>query len=411
MRFRVTTVLLVLLALGILVNPFVATTYHAQSDSLLMQLLSLVPDNPLVRDSELSYVDYEALIAARPGAIWPKSYKEWAALKNKPEGRLAWVALMGVSAGLSEVHQQFARPENMVNSIGIDPFTVQRQIFFGKPPHTAVILQGKFDTAAIEKALTAKGYTPSEGNKSLWCAESCETGTKVDPKKIDRGNPFGGHLGQRRPIAFTQEYVISSADNALVESILAVQNQQQPSLLASVDFHAAAESITAQGTVLQAYFVNPIYTSASLSGARLTDQQKELATKMAGARVPIAAYSLVVVAHLVEKDSQFATIGLVYNKATDAQTAGKVILERLAQSQSLRVRRPFMELITERSGKLDPVEVYTSQTGKSVLMLAIRAPLESQTPDNDGRYVNSGLLYRLLINALVSRDTDWLAIG
>jgi hypothetical protein len=398
-----------------------ALSAPAQAEpSPLLRMLAFAPDTRDIRAGEVSYVDFQALVSSQRGAAQPKNYQEWLAIQSQktPGAGRFMAALRGISVGSADLALQFARPEGMVKALGIDPFTIQRILSIGTPPSTALVLDGTFDPAAIGQALETKKYQkqPDLGSFALWCSvDGCDTGTKLNPAGREPGNPFGGNLGRKQPIAASTAQVFSSASYPLMQTMAKATGGRQASLAATPEYLSSAEAFMAAGTVLQVYFLNPKSTKDAFTlpvGAQ-AGALKEFIEKAKAEFVPIPAYSLVTFAHVVNEDSELAMVALVYDSESDAKTAQDVILSRISKYQSLVTRRPLMELIKERQGTLETPQIYASQsTGKHVLVFTLSAPRQpgDATPDSNQVYPASGLLFRLLVNSAMRRDLGWLAI-
>jgi hypothetical protein len=281
---------------------------------------------------------------------------------------------------------------------------------FGKPPRTGLILNGKFDPAAIGTALKAQGFVQSAlDSLMLWCGpKGCASGLQQDLAAITPANPFGGQLGRKQPIAVQPDYVFSSADYSVVQGIAGAIHKKQPSLAEAKEYLAAVEAFTASGTLIQAYFVNVQLISKVEIPKR--PGMDRVATAMAKDFAPIPQYSLVALAHIVEGNEQRAVVALVYDRAADAKTAAEILPKRITAYQSLVSGRPFVEIVRERGGSIDTPQIYSSTaTGKSVLTITFRGPIEPETPV-DGRFRVSGLLYVLLMQSIAYRDIGWLAV-
>jgi hypothetical protein len=397
------------------VSPVVPT---AAATHPLLQMLAMVPDTSDARDSEVSYVDFRALVEARPGAARPKTAKEWAAIEaaGSSDGGLYRAALLGVRIGSPEFLMQFLRPEETIKTVGIDPYSVDRLLTFGTPPRTALILGGAFDPTAIGAALKAQTFVENQIDKrTVWCSpDGCEAGLKLDLKSRTINNPFGGQLGRKQPVAVQPDYVYSSADFSVVHGIAAAIEKKQPSLAEAKEYLAVAEAFTASGTLIQVYFINPKHTS-QMAIPNLAERPgaDKIATTIAKDFVPIPQYSLVALAHIVERNEQWAVVALVYDRAADAKTAADALPKKITTYQSLAVRQPFMDLVKDRGGMIDTPQIYTSAaTGKSVLTVTFRGPIEPETPIEGGKlYRASGLLFSLLVESIIRRDIGWLAVN
>src|SRR5664279_4656463 len=195
MRKKLLLLALVILVLGI-------GSVMAQSDeSPLLQMLARIPDTPTAHDY-LTYVDYRALIAARPGAPNVTSWQDFSSLQGSKEGALFMSVLQGISSGPQFYVTWFRSDKDMPATVGFDQFASDRAVEYNKPPATVTLLQGSFDSNAIIVAHEARGYTTQQtGSFTLLCgANGCYRGINADPSAINHANPFGGDLGRTQPV-------------------------------------------------------------------------------------------------------------------------------------------------------------------------------------------------------------------
>jgi len=421
MLSRVVSTALLTIAIGAATLPFPArATPDAPVNHAFIDLLSHIPATAADLDHNvLNYVDLWEINAARPGAAVLHSQQDYDALSQTrtASGALAMAAFTGARMG------DWASNLLDMHRIGIDPFAVQRSLTYGAPPHTMLLLNGGFDGGALDKAFTGRGFTQADltntaKGTTLWCgSQGCAQGDLMDLNALDQANPFGGSLGRHEPIALVQPtlqaaatpgYLFGSSDYALVRAQVDAAQGNGLTLLNVPDYSALAESIAAQGIVVQAQFIDPVVVSGSnnlpaiLSG--ITPTPGTLTA-------PLPPYTRAVFAHAVKGDVQLTLVALAYDRAADAQTAVQMLPARIAVYRSYRYNQPFATLYGDRGAKLDAPTVYTGKSGKSVALLIFRSPLESSTPNASGVYQQSGALYALFINMLNSRDLDWLAFG
>jgi len=123
-------------------------------------------------------------------------------------------------------------------------------------------------------------------------------------------------------------------------------------------------------------------------------------------------YSLVAIAHVVAGSDQLAIVALAYSQSTDAQAAAAILPGRLAAYQSIAAKKPLTDVLKEKNITAEPPKIYASATtGQSVVLLAFRGPLESQTPSTSGDYAPSGDIFDLFFTAAISNDLQWLSAG
>jgi hypothetical protein len=380
------------------------------------QLLALVPisaaQKPLVM---LSYADYQALFAARPGAVWPADAEAWAAQDEKAQ-QLSIAVLTGLAGGMADLVRVLGRPQDMRTATGIDPFSIARSLEFGQPPTQGRLLQGAFNPEAIAGALTERGYTQTDrGGLGLWCpAGGCKDGLRINPAKREPFNPFGGSLGRQELFAFESTTLLNSPALETIEGMIAAFQGATKSVRDLPDYAAAMEAITARGALLQAMLMSADVTSTleALNDPRLSPEARQrLRDRMRSVELP--RYTVVAFAHVATGDAILTQVALVYETRVAAESAAAALPTRIADYTSTRQRRPFMTMLADRGATLEPISLVDSpETGKHIVLVTFNTPFESPDPVGDlNRPTPSGLIYRLLIQMLSSRDTDWLATG
>lgn len=409
---------LILVLLGLLTVSRASARLAAKVESPLFRMLNTIPA-AITLDPQytLSYVDYPALFAARPGAVWPASVEAWEAF-DKEQQRLFMATFVGVNGGMSDLPQVLRQVREMREVTGLDLFTVAQTLEYGQPPAQGRVLFGQFDLQAIETALKGRKYnaTPADG-LSLWCPEEgCDKGFKQNLQGRNPANPFGGKLGRDELFAFDSTRLLNSPALPTMNALLATAEGSGKSLGELPEVRAAAEAISAQGTVIQVWLVNGGVTRPYpvLRDPRLSpEQQKELMDRLkaqfegAGNLPP---YSLVAFAHVSAADHIRTVVALVYDQPDAAEQAGKALLTRIESYQSLAVRRPFAELLAERGATVEkPVVFVSDDTKRYVTVLTFTTPIEVSEAAADQQLPPSGVVFRLMIRMLFQRDTGWLA--
>lgn len=387
---------------------------YAQTESALRGMLARVPNTSAIREELLSYLDLDALITARTGAAHPRSIAEWDALDQTSEAAGLYNAVrLGIGAGMPEVIQTFRMYNEMRTATGIDLFTIDRMMTGNKPPSTLNILEGSFVPKSVSTAFAQREYKQTtEGDYTVLCPpDGCDSGLKLNLKKRDVANPFGGKLGRSEPLAVSAQAVLNSPDYAILDSALKVQDKLNDSLAANKDYLSITNAADGIGTVLQAYYIPAPLVSAFdlyLPVSLTAQQQEELRDAFTKSLKPIPQYSLALFAHVARSTDQAVIVALTFDSEEDAKTAAEELPKRLDVYQSVRAQRPFIELITERGGKIESTDVVSdAETGKFVVVMTISAPWETNEKVED-RYVASGILFRLFFSSLAARDTAWL---
>jgi hypothetical protein len=392
---------------------------HAQdTTSPLLDMLALVPDTSQVRASITlaSYADYRQLEAAR-GIPTPTA----ADFGGKTDTAALWRAATNGLASGPEMNYFFQQLSDPSKSGGFSPLEVDRALVFGDPPAMGTIRAGKFDTAKVDAALTGEGWQKTTVNDATaWCNPAgCDAGLKLDLKSRNPANPFGGPLGRKDVVAALPGYLVSSPVNTVVEDMVKAASKETPSLADDDYVKAAVSAILSTGEVRQAQFYNPLAVSqVSLPNLdRLSPEQadklKELLKPDSSAALP--QYTLMFMADTWKDKDQFAMIGLVYSSAEVAREAAGVLDARLKDWTSLQAKRPFVEMIQERGGEIQPAYVAKdAATGKATVMLVVRYPLPDNERHNDNGlngFTASSLIFRLFAQALLARDLMLLATG
>lgn len=385
-------------------------TAAQNDDNAFLRMLTRIPDTAAAREW-LTYVDYRALIAARQGAFQVTSWSEFELANNsntEPAHQLM-MALRGVNAGPQFFASIFSAGGDMAAVVGFDPFMVERAAEFSQPPATTTIIEGDFDSDTVIAAHAARGYSESQlGDLTLLCgAAGCDSGAMINVRDRNRANPFGGELGRSQPVLVGDRLVASSPSIDMVEGTAETINGGIDSLASDPDYSAAAEALGTAGPVLQAYIFNPtdiLPLSDALAGLSADPAAvKALRAELAANFVPVPAYNLIAFSDAATDSEQIALLALVYDDVADAQAAAALFPAQLTDFQSFAYQRPFSDVLTNRGVTSVEASVYPASSGRSVMLLTLRAPL----PDAD---TASGMVFGLLANAFIRRDVGWLAM-
>jgi len=406
--------LMALLIVGI--APVFAQTSEP-NESPLLTLLAHIPDNASAREY-LSYIDYRALFAARPGAPQITSWTQFNTLltANSKESAAVKAALYGVQSGPQFFATSLMQAGDMPSVAGFDVFAIERAVEFGNPPNKGDLLEGDFDAQAVINAHEKRGYTSSAQNGlTLLCpAAGCDSGTQLDMSNINNANPFGGNLGRSQPVLVGDRLVASSPSLDVVNAIADTAAGKSASLADQPDYRAAAEAISAGGTLIQTYFVQPTDIGAAssvLMNSRLSAAQiKALTAQLQANFVPLPAYNLIALADTATATEQQALVALVYTTQANAEAAAALFPKRLQDYTSLVAQKSMSDLLAERGVTSMEASVYAASTDRYVVIVTLHAPLPSNTIPADGTTLQaSSLVYSLLVRAYQSRDLGWLA--
>ncbi|MEO8393708.1 MAG: hypothetical protein ABI700_12025 [Chloroflexota bacterium] len=407
-------VLLIVVMLAFGTAPTFAQT--TENESPLLRMLARIPDTSAAREY-FSYIDYRALVAARPGVPEISSWEQFNTLiKSKSEeSRLVLATLYGVQSGPSFFSQYLMLSEAMPKVVGFDDFTIERAVEFGNPPEQGDVLEGDFDAQAITDAHAQRDYLSSALNGlTLLCPTAgCDSGMRQNLLQRDEANPFGGNLGRSQPVLVGDRLVASSPSIFTVNAIAGAIADPSTSLADQPDFVAAAEAITASGTLIQTYFIAPSdvgsISSAFVTSRLSAEQVKTLTAQLQADFVPVPAYNLVALADVATETEQQGLIALVYTTQAQAKAAAALFPKHLQDYTSLVTQQPFSDLLSDRGVTSIEASVYPGKD-RSVMLLTLHSPLASNALPADGTAPQaSSLVYSLLVRAYMQRDLGWLA--
>ena len=406
---------ILLLAL-ILIVGIVPTSAQDQSNPLL-DLLARVPDAPAAHEY-LSYADYQAIFASYPGATRPTSYQDFTDLTADRDGASQAVmgALMSINSGPQLFQNLTSSGDEVAATMGFDLFNIDRALEYGNPPASVTLIEGDFDPAVVIAAHEARGFTASETNGlTLLCgADGCDQGLHVNRENVNQANIFGGQLGRSQPTLVGDHLIASSASIDAINLTASAISGDSDSLADQPDYRAAAEAITANGTLTQAYLITPETIPQSVMDTMLfpsltAKQRQAMIAQIEASFVPMPPYTLVAIADTVNDGVESAMLALVYADPADADAAAALFPERLTTFQSQQTKQTWGDLFAAQQVASVEAQVFTPSVDRAVMVLTINTPLVS--PDNtDGhRTPISDPIYRALINSYFQQDLGWLA--
>ncbi len=379
-------------------------------DSPLLHMLAQIPDGSSATEY-LTYVDYRALVAAHPDAPTVTSLADYQAVAADSSQRSALIgALNELTSGPQFYGQSFAQADGMPNAVGFDLFSIERAVEYGNPPNTVDLLEGNFDAAAVAAAHEQHGYTQSKvSGLTILCPEAgCDSGNQLDLKNRNPANPFGGQLGRSQPVLLGDHLIASSTSDTALMDVASTIAGDGSSLADNREYRAAAEAISADKTVLQAYFVNPSdiapASTAAIDPSLSPTEAAALMQTLQDSFVPLPQYNVVALADATTATERQVLVALVYTNHTDAAAAAALFPDHLEQAQSLRTQRSFGDLLTDRGVTSLDAAVYTASTNRSVMLLTLHAPLPASGDEAQTRSA-----FALLAQAYMSRDLGWLA--
>ena len=368
--------------------------------STFLRALGLIADIPAVQDGApiVSYgANHEALQAR--GLPVPVNWGLYAMLG---EPAVVFASISG--AGMSEMATsiRMAGPDYPA-AVGFDFFQIEAAIEVGLPPTNGQLLLGAFDANAVIEAHVARGYTvesESEAGTLLCPADGCDSGMKTRFDGVDRSNPFGGQLGQMKPLFVGDGVIAVAGDFAVLQALIAPLTEDAPVLAERPEYQALAGALTAYPLVPAVMVFDP--ADLQLDTAPDEDAQAVIDAN------PLPPFELVAIASGADDDPRVedGVLLLVYADAADAETAAASIDARMALA-SVRAQATYAELYSV-NGTLEPAQVVTDEaTGLSVVMVRVSSenpPLE----DENGLTVLAHKEFLRFMQSLVARDALWL---
>jgi hypothetical protein len=418
-----------------------AVVAQEEPEHPLMQMLALVPDIPAALENvpAISYVDFAALETARPGVGDFSTGAEFNAARDAREASAGiWMANMQrIIAAPPGLAQATLAADNSRDLVGFDLFDVDQALTFGVPPSVANILLGDFDNGAIVAAYEARDYavTQNEGVVILQRADG-EPGYTQSLAESNRAIPFGGELGRREPLVVLDGLLLNSADDAVVQALVATATGEQRSLTARPSMVAAAEALTSnEATLLQAAFLDPRHVAvtpmnfgaifeAMESQPTVEELEAMLEPQTVEGYGALPFYTMAVMADMQIGSDQVATLALVYDDEAEAEAAAAELTNRLAIFRDTVMRRDEQPLIEMVEGaRVGEPEVFAASNGKYVALASVLYPQPDNTlvdmltgepvaEDHEGpaNYLASGRVIRYWIGAVYARAFDVLYV-
>lgn len=404
--------LFILFALTLIPTTAQDTGAPTPEPTTLMRALSLIADTPAVQDGApvVSYgANHEALLAR--GLPVPAN---WAFFEFLGAPSAVLFSLSG--AGMSEMAPSlYIGGPDYMQTVGFDFFQIEAAIEIGMPPAHGQILLGTFSAESVIAAHLARGYTVEAGGEegTLLCpADGCDSGQQTRVAERDMSNPFGGRLGQMRPLFVGDGLIVVAGDYDVLQALIAplttsarspVDPETERVLADLPEYQALANTLAADPLVPAVMVFDP----ADLQTDPAPDEDAQ-AVLDANPLPPFALFAIASAADAGAQTEDGLAL-LVYEDAADAETAAASIDARLALP-SVRGDRAYSEIYGE-FGTVEPAQVVADEaTGLSVVVLRVsgeRPPVENE----EGGTVMSHRVFSRFLQSVYMRDTLWLTTG
>lgn len=373
----------------------------AAEPSPFLRTLSLIADVPPVQAGGpvVSYgANHEALLAR--GLPVPPSWAIYEALGTQT------VFLFSIpGTGMSNfITTLLLAGAKYPDTVGFDFFQIKQAVEVGRPPEHGQVLLGAFDPESVIAAHTARGYTiesESDAGTLLCPADGCDSGAKTRISERDPANPFGGDLGQMRPLFVADGVIVVATNFDVLQGLIAPLTADAPTLADLPEYQAVANTLAAYPLVPAVMVFNP----ADLQPDGAADEEAQAIVDAN----PLPPYELVAIASAADADAgtENGLALFVYADAAAAGTAAASLDARMALSSAL-AGASFGEMFGE-AGTLEPARVVTDEaTGLSVVVLQISAARPSNERV-DGSIVMSHRPFNRFLRSIITRDSLWLA--
>lgn len=321
------------------------------SGSTLKRLLDVVPAETFQWD-DLSFADYQAV--------------------RSP---------LEITAGFSSLASAYFDEERATAVMGFSPKDVHQSMTLGAAPSDQAWLRGEFATEQVRAALEGQGYlpvTPEQEGMPLWSPEGdLSAALQFDEGRRDVFFLFGGELGQRWPVAFDENVMVSGRDE---QALRAAAAGKGPMLSEDPRMQALLKALAQQ----------PV---------------KQLVLTRADKVVPLPAEPLLLIA-IAQTEGQGKTVillGLEYADLTAAQAAEKRLSQSLPEAVLQSTHRPLSDELGQRGGKQMALRTVEGQDGNCWLVI----PFQFTEPEETDP-LQYGASFRLFATMMHQRDMGWL---
>lgn len=427
-RYRGYFLLLVILMLAVMG----LSTVGAQDtleEQPLMQMLARIPNTTMSR-TEIYYNDRKAIETAYPPAAMPQDFAEFVAM-NDAKGEdpdllpvdLWWKAWRNQATAFTGRYLQLGTETPGI--VGFDYFQIEQEMTYGTPPAQSLQLAGTFNLDRVRAAFTVRGYNAQDGEAELWCPEAgCDAGNMQNLRERNPANPFGGDLGRSQSLLIEEGALISSPDETVMNDHVDVVTGDEQSLADLPQYRAAAAAMTQDGSLLQAYFwdgelllqMSQMSPIAAMLGERATPELiKRFYEDLLKDFQELPPYQLLAFADVASDTQQIGEVVLVYTNEASAKAAAEVLPDRIANYESLVVRRSLNDLLKDRRVEAPVVKMLEIE-GVYVVVVALGTPKATAeqfaqfdiTTFEEPEVTPPGLVFKLLIDSAMRRDLGWL---
>ncbi len=336
----------------------------SQGSDAVLQFLRYIPDTSENR-KWTSFGD-----AAAWHASWDvPRIANLADLDNLPDKpRAYWLGIMPNQTVPPEcLDANYFISYSLKDTFGFDIFEMNRYLYAGAPPRVVTIAEFRNDRQQIADALTAKGYSTQE-MAAGWVLYSLHEDYQLNMDAESRAEK----MGSLNRILLSEHTMIIGKATEVVSQALDAFTRKGASLADDPNYIASIQALQDSSLKDAGEWVGVIWVDgnefhASPFSAQASESEVKDLMEKYGLNTDLPAFSLAAFAtrHSLKEKTTSLILALVFPKGADAQAASQVLQTRLEKADSLRMKRPFLEVM----GGTD--KVYAVQAGGLPVTLAV----------------------------------------
>jgi hypothetical protein len=370
--------------------------------AVLQQFLRYVPDTPENRKGTF-FGD-----AAAWHASWnvPRIASIDALNELDDTPRADWLYILPSQTSPPEcLDTQYLLSYSLKDDFGFDFFDMDRYLYTGIPPAIPTIAEFRTSRQQIADALTAKGYSTQE-MASGWTLYSLSEDYAINTQ----AKMHAEQLGYLNRILLSDHVMIIGKATEVVSSALDAFNHKVASLADDPAYQASIQALQDPSLKDAGELVGAIWMDGGefyaipLTSQQLNDEQMKALMERYGLNTDLPAFTVAAFAtrHSLPKKTTALILALVFPKGTDAKAAAQVLSDRLDKADSLRLKRPFLDVMDAEYEKVYAIEA----GGLPVTLVVFHLADPEPKPINPGGRAAVGI--RSWLTFIYSRDLMFL---
>lgn len=377
------------------VETTVSSELEASHDSELVELLAAIPRKAFA-DKYISYLDLGTLLQYYPPLELPKSSTIPVESRNTDEmwRQINVFMSQGVAAGPANLLMHYRHYEDIFEVSGLNLFSITRMLDIGMPPNQQMWLEGDIDAVRLNEVLTGRGYEKNDlkENKPFMVMSpegDMNAGTVMDFESIDTAFVFGGQLGQRWPLLFNDERIMTSSSG---EAVLAAAKLEEGNSIADIPEVSdllSEMSSTPEGVMplTQMYILDTTFA--------INNEEFEI----------MEEGQLLGIAELFYDDANYIHLSATFSDEAKAEAHAKTIKKKMEDQILLMNGQPLQEVIKATDASFESIRVTKGENGTVTLTLPVRATIQEPTLQMKRTPFN---LFRSMV---LTRDMDWFLVS